>query len=291
MMMTAAAGVVAAKATGVAVVAGATKTIVIDSRDAVPSSSSSPTAYTIQLPETLYDVRCARLMSAEIPASFYVFSSDRANVELTLVRNGTPVTVAIPDGNYGLTDMLETLSSALTAACDGVAITVTAPKNTLRCAISSAVPTDVLGVDTRSLSSSASTNWGLAYYLGFDRDVLLTTGTHTVRAPRVCMLNPELSMYVDIEELGTIIESRTEGQGGTVSRRAFAKIPINADSFQYVYFDKQLTAHTYTPPIAVLTKLRLAWRFHTGEPVDFHGVHHSLTLQLECNATSTRANQ
>lgn len=266
-----------------------TKTIVIDSRDAAPSSSS-PTAYTVLLPEALYDITAARLMSAEIPASFYVFSTDRGNVTFSLVRNGTPHTVTIPEGNYGLTAMLDTLSSVLTAAC-GVPIAVTAPKNTLRCTISSSVPTDVLGVDTRSPSSVASTNWGLAYYLGFDRDVLLTIGDHTVRAPRICMMNPELSMYVDIEELGTMLESRTEGQGGTVSRRAFAKIPFNADSFQYVYFDKQLSSHAYTPPIATLTKLRVSWRFHTGEPVDFHGVHHSLTLQLECAAASRRPNR
>lgn len=263
------------------------KTIVIDSRDRPPGQS--PTSYTVTLPETLYDISGARLLSAEIPASFYVFSANRANVEFTLVRNNTPHTVTIPDGNYALADMLAALSSALTAAC-GVSITVTAPKTTLRCAITSAVPTDVLAVDTRSLASASATQWGLAYYLGFARDVLLTTGTSTVRGPNVCMMSPELALYVDIEELGTMLESRPEGQGGTVSRRTFAKIPMNADSFQYVAFDKQLTGHTYRPPIATLSKLRIAWRFHTGEPVDFHGVDHSLTLSIDC-ASSVRVNQ
>lgn len=261
--------------------------VVIDSRDRDASSSQSPTSYTVQLPDVMYDVTSARLLTAEIPTSYYVFSADRGNTSFTLVRNGAPVTVTVPEGNYGLSDMLAALSSELTAAC-GVSIAVTAPKTTLVCAVTSSVTTDVLGVDTRSVSpSAASTNWGLAYYLGFDRGVLATNTTHIVRSPRVCMMNPELSLYLDIEELGTMVESRTDGHGGTMSRRTFAKIPINADSFQYAYFDKQISCHAYTPPIAVLTKLRLAWRFHTGEPVDFHGVDHSLTIELECATRGT----
>lgn len=256
--------------------------LLIDSRDRDARAFPTPASYTVTLPETFYDVTCARLMSAELPTSFYVFTAARGNTSFTLVRNSVPITVTIPDGNYGLTDMVIALKTALSAAA-GVSIDVDVSRTSYTCTIASPdSPTDVLAVDTTTVPLSAgATEWGLAYYLGFGRDVVVQ-GTGSVTSPRLCTMSPELYVVLDIEELGTMVESGIEGRGGTMSRRAFAKIPINANSFEYAYFDKQITAHAYKVPIAALTKLRLQWRFHTGEPIDFHGVEHSLTIELEC---------
>lgn len=254
--------------------------ITIDSRDRDFAKYPSATSYAIDLPETFYHVTTARLMTAEIPTSFYVFSAARGNTTITVTRNGTPYTVTVPDGNYGFTAMAAAVGAALTAAF-GVVVTVTIDFTTMKTTITSATGADVIGVDARSLTSAAKTQWGLAYYLGFDRDVL-RVGTGSVTSPRVASMNPELYVLLDVEELGTIRECGVEGGGGTMGRTTFAKIPLTVESNEYNMFDKQLTCNTYFPPLSKLYKLHIAFRFHDGTPIDFHGVEHSMTLEVEC---------
>lgn len=255
-----------------------TKYIVIDSRDRDPRRHPSATEYVVSLPDALHNVSCARMMSAELPTSFYVFSAARANTSVVVVLDGAPHTVTIPDGNYGFTTMASTLQAALTSAL-GVPVTVTISPATLKCTL--AVATGTVGVDTRSLASNAATQWGLAYYLGFERDRLLE-GAGSVSSPRVCSVNPENYILLDIEELGTIAETAAEGQGGHASRNLFAKVPMNVGTAQVAFYDKVITANEQRPFVAKLTSLHLRWRFHDGTPVDFNGIEHSLTLEIEC---------
>jgi hypothetical protein len=254
--------------------------IVIDSRDRDYAKHPSASSYVIDLPETFYNVTTARLMTAEIPTSFYIFSAARNNTSITVTYNNTLHTVTIPDGNYGFTAIAEALKAALTTAF-GVAVTVTIDFTTMKTTITSSVPTDVLGVDTTSLSSNAKTQWGLAYYLGFDRD-LLQVGTGSITSPRVASMNPELYVLLDIDELGTIRECGVEGGGGTMGRTTFAKIPLTVESNEYNMFDKQLTCNTFLPPLSKLSKVHIAFRFHDGTPLEFHGVEHALTIEVEC---------
>lgn len=254
--------------------------LVVDSRDRDYSKYPSAGAYTISLPETMYNITTARLMSAELPTSYYVFSAARGNTTLTMTRNGTPYTVTVPDGNYGFSSMATALGNAITAAF-GYPVSVSINTSTMKTTITSSESGDILGVDTTTLSTTSQTQWGLAYYLGFNRGVV-ETGTGSVTSPRMATMNPELYVLLDIQELGTIRECGVDGGGGTMGRTAFAKIPICAPTNQYNISDKQLTCNTFVPPVSRLSQLHIAFRFHDGTPLDFHGVEHSFTIELEC---------
>lgn len=260
-----------------------TRYVVLDSRDRNSEKYPSPNQYVFTLPETFYNVTCARLLTAEMPASFFVFTADRGNTSMTVILNGTSHTVTIENGNYSFTTMATALKSALEAAFAGSTFTVTFNGATLKCSISTSNASDVIAVDTTGLSTSAATQWGLAYYLGFQRDVV-AQGTGSITAPGLSNMNPELYVMLDIEELGSVVEAGIEGSGGTQSNRAFAKIPLNVSSFQYSYFDKAITANYQAPPVGKLNSLHIRWRFHDGTLVDFQGAEHSLTLELQCQS-------
>ena len=259
--------------------------LVIDSRDRDPRRHPSPANYVVQLPATLYNVSCARLLSAELPTSFYVFSAARGNTAMTVVLDGVTKTVTIPDGNYGFTTLTTATEQALLTAF-GTPFAVTISPTTLRCTI--AVASGTVGVDTRSLGSTAATQWGLAYYLGFDRDILVQ-GTGTVTSPRVANTSPENYLLLHIDELGTLMEGSADGVGGHTSRNLFAKVPITVGSAQVAFYDKVITSNEQNPLVAKLSSLHIRWTFHDGTPVDFQGLDNSITLDVEYEAT--RSNQ
>lgn len=260
--------------------------LVIDSRDRDPRRNPSPADFVVQLPATLYNVSCARMMSAEIPTSFYVFSAARNNTSLTVVLNGVSRTVTIPDGNYGFATLAATLETALLTAF-GTPFTVTISPIDLQCTVAVASGTTV-GVDTRFLDSAAATQWGLAYYLGFNRD-LLVTGAGSVTSPRVASTSPENYLLLHIDEIGTLMEGSADGVGGHTSRHLFAKVPINVGSAQVAFYDKIITSNEQNPLVAKLSSLHIRWTFHDGTPVDFQGLDHSLSLEIEHEPT--RSNQ
>ena len=256
--------------------------VVVDSRDRDMALFPDPGKYSFRLPQTFHHVVGARLMTAEVPTSFYVFSAARSNTSMVVALNGVQRVVTIPDGNYGFGTMALALQDALDAAFVDTAFTVAISATTLRLAVSTGSATDVLSVVTTGpLASAAPSQWGLAWYLGFDRNAT-ATATGTLVSPRVVCCNPELYMLLDIAELNDVQEAGVYGAGGT-SGPTFAKIPLNVPSFEYAFFDKQITANVMQPPLARLSDLHIAFRFHDGTPVHFQGVDHAFTIELDCS--------
>ncbi|NBS71544.1 hypothetical protein EBT31_21930, partial [bacterium] len=77
-----------------------THTVLVDSRDRLDTPGATSSHYVIRLPSILKRVVSARLVSAEIPASFYIFRNTYGNTSLDVTVNGVAKTVTIPDGNY-----------------------------------------------------------------------------------------------------------------------------------------------------------------------------------------------
>ncbi len=259
--------------------------VLIDSRDAKHPGGDE---IEVDLPETLYSVTCARVLSAELSTSMYVFSAARGNTSMDVVLNGVTQTITIPDGNYSFSTITAAVKSALDAAFLGASWTVSVDSITGKTSLSTSNAADVLAVDTRSLASSAGSQWGLAYFLGFDRDIL-AQATGTLTSPRLANVAPDNYLILECPELGRVMEATADGVGGSASRYTFAKIPINATSFASIFYDKVIVANTLDPPVAKLTSLRFRWRYHSGEAVQWNGVDWSITLELECDRK--RANQ
>lgn len=252
-------------------------TVLVDSRDRDPSRFPHPNEYEIRLPNPLYFVRAARLVSAEVPGSFYVFRASANNTSLTVRFDNTEHTVTVPDGNYSYTTLKDALEAALNGAFDETPswtldFETTGSAARLRAGTSGTVE---VVAPTHDIARPS-----LAWYLGFDAGT--TSGTQQVTANRPAILNPEPYLLIDIPELGTLREAGLKGFGGTESTTTFAKVPLNGNSYEYYFHDVSISHNHVNPPLPRLDKLRVRWRFHSGAPVDFYGVDHSFTLELVC---------
>ena len=257
-------------------------TLLVDSRDRDYAKYPSPSEYVVYLPVPLMNVSNAVLISAELPSTYYVFSSAMGNTTLRVSVSGTYANITIPDGNYTFATMASALTAALTAAFPTVTFTVQFDPATARLSITAlGIP---LAVDCTA--ATKPTGWGLGYYLGFQRGVV-TSGTGTVTGTNIGNMNPEMYMLVDIKELNAVQQAAMYGEGGSMGR-VFAKVPICHSTFQHSFYDKTLTCNEVRPPIAKVDRLTIAIRFHDGTPVDFHGAAHSLTIELTHTGRFTR---
>lgn len=255
--------------------------ILIDSRDRDHEKFPNASRYTVDLPQTFHHVTEAKLVSAELPSSFYVFSTAEQNTSLDVEVDGTRKSITIPDGNYGLQTMTNAIKTRLESAfsLEGHAFTVSTSASNLRLTIETDDPNVTFRIHSGDYVPN-TTHWGLAYYLGFERDRTYTSVDGVLEGDRPVSLNPITYLLLDIEEFGTLQESELFGRGGSASHHTFAKVPIQVDSFKYAFYDKAITHNTFRPPIPRLQKLRVSWRHHSGLPVDFQGLEHSLTIQI-----------
>lgn len=253
----------------------AARSILIDSRDRDITKYPNPSEYVIDLPTIYKNVTSARLVSAELPSSYYVFSSSKGNTTLKINISSPALSrsITIPDGNYGLANLEVVLQSAINAAFsnDGVTFEVAVDRTTYKMTITCSNASKIVGIDT--------TGQSLAYYLGFKSG---GTGTGFVVGSGVVSLNPETYILISIDPLDRVDEAGANGGGD----RVFAKIPISVNSFDVAMYDKQLTCNTILPPIAKLDKMRVRMRFHgSSSLIDFNGADHSLTIELQCSQT------
>lgn len=266
-------------------------TVIVDSRDRNFSSHPTSSSFAIKLPEPLKNVSNAVLVAAEMPLSYYVFSDNRKNTSLKVVMSdllafpGAKVTrtASIPDGNYSTSGMASVLKEALDSAFSDISVTFAITFNPvdLKCLIKPSSGT--ISVDTTG--ATKQTEWGLGYYLGFERNVI-TPAASTAKGAYVASVNPENYMLIHIEELDGIHQNDMYGTG--VGRKAFAKVPLNGDSYQYNYYDKTLTLLEIRPSIAKLDTLHISLRFHDGSLVDLNGAEWSMSLEFICTLTRMR---
>lgn len=243
--------------------------VVLDSRDRAYDTFPTPGEYVVRLPRSYKNVVAARLLTVELPLSFYVFRSSHT----TSVRiNDTDVSIA--PGNYTALSLQDALDAALVAAFPSDTFHIAFDLATLKFSISREEGN--VSLDASAHASAAPTEWGLAYFLGFDKAVYAGPA---VQSPRVVSVNPQTYLLLDIPELNGVDESSLDG--GEVGMGCFAKVPFTADSFKYVTLDfSESPPVVQRPRVAKLDKLRVRWRWHDGAVVDFNGVEHSLTIQL-----------
>ena len=264
----------------------APRSILLDSRDRDVAKYPTPSEYVIKLPATYNNVTSARLVSAEIPSSFYVFAYASGNTTLKVTLSPNRVEdIVIPNGNYGFSTIETALETALNIAflADGVTFTVTIDRVTLKTTLSCSDVSKTVGIVTTT-TNAATTGWGLAYYLGFNVKNTTFSGTGSVTSPGVASLNPESYLLISIDPLDRVDESGFAGGGG--GERVFAKVPVAVNSFDLCFYDKQITCNAILPPIAKLDQIRVRMRFHGSQKlIDFNGVDHSLTLEVTCSQT------
>lgn len=249
--------------------------VLVDSRDRDFERHPRPDTYRIRLPRSYRNVVGARLLSADVPTSFFVFSAARRTNSMQVRVGGVPRTITIADGNYDPASMQEALGTALAAAYPSKTFALDVDARTMQLLVR-CEDGDAVAVDTTRHSTGPATDWGLAYYLGFPRGAV----TDAARAPGMLNLNPVTYILLDIQELGAIDEGGM--YGSAVGRGAFCKIPVPAVSFEYVFRDVDVATDLVDskPLVPRLETLTIQFRYHDGRPVDFRGVEHSFLLEL-----------
>ncbi len=264
--------------------------LLVDSNYRDRTKYPSPASYRIELPSVYKQVKTVRLMSAEVPLSFYVFTSAKGFTTLHIgVYNADSTTklalqsIQIPDGNYSVSTIASALAAKLNTNAFFVsqglefAVSVNAATNVLSI---QTTPSRQVYVDTTSYAASAGldTHWGLEYFLGFPYNQV-TEGTPCT-APNVIKLNPYNYVLLDIEEVNGMDEC------GRATNTAFAKVPTNANAFGTVMISQDMCAYNTSylnPYISKLSTLTIVWRTpYDMTPIDFNDADHSFTLELEC---------
>jgi hypothetical protein len=256
-----------------------TKNILVHSKTRDFEKYPNPNGYVIDLPRTYNNVIGVCLISAEIPSSFYVFSTADGNTSLTVTVDTTTHTITIPDGNYGFSSMITALTAALNAAFSGltfeVAVNSITSKFTITCLTSPGTKT--VSIDTTTAPASKNTEWGLAYYLGFPKGVVTSgvSNTNAVTASFVATMNPHNYLLLNIEEINATDHVGFEGGNST-----FAKIPLTVNSYNLAFYDKILSIQKFGLPRVCLKRLHVDITFADGTLVDFQGMEHSFTIEL-----------
>lgn len=269
--------------------------ILVDSRDRNFQKYPRPNGYRVRLPRTYRHVVSARLVSAEIPSSFLVFSEAMRNTSMVVIVNQTSKVVTIPDGNYDaqslaceVTMALQTAFSDHTFGAEVDALTMAfkmscepSTRDVVAEAVSHSRQYVAWGVDTTNNVERGDTDWGLAYYLGFPKGVVTDSVDGVVVSPGVVVTNPLTYVVLDIDELSGVDEGGM--YGAAVGRGCFAKIPLSGGSFEHVFRDAEsaTAAVDMKPTVPKLETLTLTFRSHAGHVLDFRGVEHSFVLELE----------
>lgn len=256
-------------------------TVFIDSRDRDFDAFPTPTAYKVRLPRNYYNVTSARLMSAEIPRSFYEFTAAAGRTSFDIVVKGGSgaYTITIPDGNYTFMSMKTSLESAL-AYATGLTWTVLFSSTTNRMTMFNVELVDFSV--TCAPQTDRPTDWGLAYYLGFAAGTTGNSSSGSLTSPLPARFHTTMYALLDIEELHGMDEGGL--YGGVVGKRPFAKIPLNPSTEGYVMLDPSqvmFDAIPQRPIVPRLDSLQIRFRTHDNVPIDFNGVDHSFTLRLE----------
>ena len=284
------------------------KTIIVDSRDRQMNAGSHAGSYTVTLPTVYQNVVAATLKTIEVPLSYYQFSAAMSNVTLNFSIGAfgsasSPLVATLPDGSYTMAQFTSAINTAITAA-----IAAGSATGNLSCAYSPTTakitftgtaaftlyltpPIPISAKGGNSLTFNYTTWWGLGYFLGF------TAGTHTATANPAPATNysltgqfsantfPPTYILMDMDAMNKIDETSLDDLKAWKINGAFAKIPVNGNFGDYVFLSDtaayQLNRAVYSPPISKLTQLIIKFRLHDGRIIDFNGVEHSFTLELE----------
>lgn len=253
-----------------------TRTMVsIDSIDRDSHLYPLPTQYKFKLPTAFKNVVAIRLLSMEIPMSYYVFTTAKGNTSFLIKEPSVNnfVTITIPDGNYTIPDLCSAIQDVLISVTGNSTYTVCYNTSTLKINISNI--TNEFRIDTITGSLPQGLFWGLGYFLGFDKGIYISTNK-SLTGLRIMNINPYNYMILDLGDLNMI-------QEGLTVKGYFTKVPLNVNNFNYVYLTPECCSYNiakYDPPIGRLDTISVLWRFHDGTKIDFNGYNHSFMIEI-----------
>ena len=231
-----------------------------------------------------------QVLSVEIPYSFSAIAAPNNTVPYAMLLNGANTTgvLTIPPGNYSITTLLASLSSAVTAVTSTSATTPT-PRFTYQA--SSGYVTLALG-NTATMTNAFlmtlfwTTSDILAEAFGFyytANTYLRVTGTADTSYNNVSVNNVNVSpvtslclrsdsLHQDADQVECLVESLF------TQSDILCKIPVQVPANSWIYYENPTFAIRLRN--ATIEVLQFYLTSQTYDPVSFDGVHWRLALQI-----------
>ena len=262
----------------------------VDSRFRVNRAEPS-TNFLFRLLDPIKNVISIRLASAEIPNSFYAFSSARNNVSFYLAYpSGTTATlVTIGNGNYSQTPYPDT-SSILTAVQN--AMTVAFPTANF-----SVVLDSVSGLITISCGSGTfdvdfmpdkdnllSREYGLGYNLGY-REFNYYNQTD-LKAESILNTTDTNYVFLSLDDDWKVTTHETPR---TTQLTTFAKIVMNSAKYQFTYDNgsNTITKEYFFQQPANVSSFQVRLSDMYDQDIDLVGMDFSFTIELRAVMNSS----
>ena len=216
----------------------------LDSKDGAASSdnASSLNWPTFFIPKPLQDVVAVKVLSAEIPFSYYVFNSNNNTFTLTETAPGTSSTVTIPEGNYTSSSLATALGTALTtASTTPVTYTVAFSTLTQKFTISSTAAVSKPFTLTFGASNDPG-NSNPRFYLGFNGGSISSNSlaNPSLTAPNIAQISGPNYIYINSEVLGNIsncfLPANAQNLNRGLSGPQMARVPITSNPGGVSYY-------------------------------------------------------
>ena len=224
-----------------------------------------------------------KLISAQIPFSYYVFNSTNNTFTLTATSGG-PYTFVIPVGNYTAATLATALAAELNAIDPAGAYTVTYSATTGKFTFTSLTPGYSFTFTFTELPAS-QTNEGPGatnprLWIGFPAgDTSSTTGT--IVAPFVANISGPGYLLL-IASLGARISRSVRVNGfNSEDPPLLAKIPVNVNPGGLILFEDPTENYAFDMADGYLQEIEFSLQFGDSNlPVDLNGQPWSLVLQV-----------
>jgi len=259
-------------------------------------SNTSPTYYTITLPQRVNDVKSMMVCTAEIPLSYYNISESLGNNSLEIIKNSNNLkkTVVIKDGNYDANGLVSLINSQLQLI--GFTDIVFAITNNHSSFTTTYNYTFHFAVKTSMTDSGTSYNTDfdkfnfkskLGWLLGF-RNITYTN--QSVVSESFIDLNGPRYVYLVVDEFNNGNQNSFISPLYTsiLNKNILAKICI--DNKHYT-FGSIFTANNFNGYLLTdkrsyngkvdLQRLKIQLVNELGNPLDLNGLDFSFTLEIE----------
>jgi hypothetical protein len=204
------------------------------------------------------------LSSAEIPLTYYQFSSNLDN--LNLYVDGAPSLVLL-EGNYDIYELTDAITADVTFP-----FTATYNQNTGKVTL-----TNTTG-GSLTINFSQVNSRGLAKALGFERSDELVAGAASTSSDGVVNLQTvhTIFLYTDLGASNVITTEKGNYEA------ILDKIPVLARPFEIIHYDPYQTA-PFTTVLTndVISNFRLALRDQNGKLIQMNDVRFELSLLVE----------
>jgi hypothetical protein len=113
------------------------------------------------------------------------------------------------------------------------------------------------------------------------------TKVYFIEAPNMCILTAPVYIYLEVEGLNNIDETSpfniskftlTTNETNSVVNSALGK--LYAGPSNNSWYEKSNTNKYFMPPLERIRKLKLKFRYHNGQLVDFNGLPYSILLEF-----------